>query len=186
MASRLVDDVQKNPPKVTPAGLVVQRVEGHRTHRGFRGGCPIAVSAERRLQGQCSIWPELLFVSRDFFSFEAAADPAPLDVGQVVDNTDERDQLAVRCPTRPVLIDPVEVPQHCTPEVTQPAEKKLSLVAGSRREPEFIVSCHSWGSYGGRGEPTAGLMGAAGLGSSATPMANGESSYTYQLARKPR
>src|SRR5262245_53211521 len=118
----LVDQVAENPAEVCARGTPRTRLlERHAAHcrvgrfpaRPIRG----AGRVERELIAGC----ELGFVSRGVQAVHAAVDPAPLDVGEVIHDADDGDELrTVDAPAGLLVAESLGVTEDRTAEIAEP------------------------------------------------------------------
>jgi hypothetical protein len=131
VSGRLVDEMEKYPAQadvlfaLQPAG----GVQRSRTHEGVRLSRPLPVRAKGGANRQVGAGMELRLTALDLHAEESAVDPAPLDMGQVVNDPDQTEQSAVGAPVR----GPVShrrLAQDGASKEAEPVEEQLLVVLG--------------------------------------------------------
>ena len=117
----LLDEVQHCPPKVERLVEPEQHVRGRtapfaaearclegvgREHDLLGAGGACGVRVDRTGQGQFVADAELLLARRELVAEVAAVDPAPLDVREMVDDPDDRQEAPVGRPPRLLVGEP--------------------------------------------------------------------------------
>ena len=141
MSRRLVDQVQEDPPQVETVAEATRLGERKVPHRLLCLLRPVAISGGRVRRGEVG-GTELRFAPTDVGAAEAAVDPPPLDVSEVIHDAHDRYQAAIRSPSRLFVVESVEFPQDGTPEVAKPSEQQLTLVRVAWRNAHHIVGRH--------------------------------------------
>ncbi len=67
--------------------------------------------------------------------------PSPLDVGQVLHDTEERYQLLIRSPSGLSIVKSLQIAKNSTSEVVEPLDEKYLLVGTASGEAD-ILGCH--------------------------------------------
>lgn len=131
VTSRLVDQVKKHPAQ-TNVPLTLQLtgvVQRSRSHKGVRHQPPLLVRANGRVDRQLLAGLEFGLIALNSHSEEATVDPAPLDVGQMVDDPDQTQQTFLGTPMG-ILIAHRCLSDDGAPKEAEPVQEQLLLIVG--------------------------------------------------------
>jgi hypothetical protein len=118
----------------------VGRVERQRPDDPLRRDRTRFVRADHRGQAQAVDLERLVVGAIERTTEVSAVDPAPLDVRQVMDDADERQQASSGTPPGLLVVESVDLAQHRTTQEAPPTQEQFTLVGG--REVDLLVTRH--------------------------------------------
>lgn len=137
---RLVYEMDEDPAEIGSVALAARCVERQPPDFSIGRRRSFAIGGDRCSDGQLGTGCELLLSPLDLATEHCPVDPPPLDVGEVVDGPEQRDEGAVGSPPRLFVGETFDLPNDGAPQVAEPVEEEIVLVGVSSRKVSPLVA----------------------------------------------